>query len=170
MTKLKHLDLNQKSFKGKSNKEYLFTKDLSIRRFIEFEKLQAHVGFGLDFNDIFNKLKTVHAELDKGKLAQPVIIVHNLMNGIALNLDNRVHPAIKLCALFFNTEDEDLGDYDEEAMNRKVDDWKEYATQDFFHIAVNLVNGFIPIYKEISQSILKAEQAKLSSTDNTAEK
>jgi hypothetical protein len=119
---------------------------------------------------IFNKLKVVYEELDKGKFGQPIIIVHNLMNGIAQRIENRKHPAMELCALFINYKDEDREHFNKDDITKKIEDWSEYAVNDFFQLAANLVGGFIAIYNEISENTSKRETKKKTIINEDATK
>ena len=79
-------------------------------------------------------------------------------------LDQRHHPALMICALFVNADDEDQKVYDEAVMNSKIEDWQKegYDVNDFFHLAWNLVPSFIEVYKEDLQSISNPTQGKKS--------
>ena len=50
--KLKKIDFEGREIIGVSGKKYFIESELSIERFTEFEKLQSHVGFGVDFEGI----------------------------------------------------------------------------------------------------------------------
>lgn len=157
---LKRIDFDGKMIEGTSGRKYYIESELSIDRFTEFEKLQSHVGFGVDFDGIVNKLNDAYDKLNKSKPMDAGIIIHNLLNGIIMRMENRNHPVLEMCALFINEENEDRVKYSLDAINKKIDDWKEYDINDFFQLAFNLVKNFIPIYEEISLSI-SAEKAKL---------
>jgi len=162
----KRLDLSKKTFEA-NGKTYHFSSTMSIERFTEFERLQAHVGFGKDFKNIYEKLKVAYEHLNKNKLADAAVIIHNLVNGIADNLDKREHPILQMCSLFINADEENVDVYDEDVMLAKIDDWKKegYSIDDFFQLAFNFVEGFIPAYNEIIQNISEeAEKAMTSST------
>ena len=161
----KRLDLSKGTFEANGVK-YFFSSQMSIDRFIEFERLQAHVGFGKDFKNIYEKLKTAYDHLNKNKLADAAVIIHNLVNGIAQNLEGREHPILYMCALFVNREGEDIKLYDEDVAKQKIDDWRKegYSIEDFFQLAFNFVEGFIPAYNEIIQNISQEAEAMVSNT------
>lgn len=162
---IKRIDFKEGKIKGVSGKTYFIEKDVGVVRFQEFEKLQSHVGFGLDFHNVFNKLKDAYTDLNKSKPADAAIKLHNLMNGISMRLEDRNHPIMEMCALFINEEDENRAEFDRDKMGRKIDDWKEYSVEDFFQLAFNLVGGFIPIYEEISLNISQEKKKeKLNTT------
>jgi len=154
---LKKLDFKKKEFKANGTTYYI-ESELSIDRFRQFEKLQSHVGFGIDFEGIVNRLKDAYEYLNKSKPADAAIVLHNVLNGIISNIEGREHPIMELCALFINTKDEKRDEFNQDDINKKIADWKEYAVNDFFQLAFNLVDGFIPIYEEISQNISKKEK------------
>jgi len=150
----KHIDFNEKKFEANGS-TYYFSQTMSIDRFVEFERLQAHVGFGKDFKHIYEKLREAYDNMNKNKLADGAVIIHNLINGIAENLDKRDHPILQMCALFINREDEDKTVFDPDVNAQKIDDWKKegYAGNYLFQLAFTFVDGFITIYNEITQDI-----------------
>jgi len=162
---VKRIDFSKNKFEA-NGRTYTVSGELCIDRFVEFERLQAHVGFGIDFKSIYATLKDAYDNLNKGKMADSAVLIHNLINGIATNLDNREHPSLELCALFLNREGEDTKVFDPDVMKDKIEDWRKegYAIEDFFQLAFNFVNGFIEAYNEISQSILRAQELMGSGT------
>jgi len=109
--------------------------------------------------------------MNKSKVADAAVIIHNLLNGIAEHLDKRDHPILQLCALFINTKDEDKTVFDEGVTQEKIDNWKKegYAIEDFFQLAFNFVEGFIPAYNETIQDISqKAEKAVNNTTKKSS--
>ncbi len=168
-TEVKRLDLSKSTFVANGN-TYRFSKTMCIDRFIEFERLQAHVGFGKDFKNIYDVLKETYELLNKGKMADAAVKIHNLLNGIAMNLEKRDHPILEMCALFLNRDDENVKEYNEDIMKQKMEDWRieGYSIEDFFQLAFNFVEGFIPAYEEIIQNI--SEEAETSLAKNIGKK
>ena len=162
------LNLEEKTFMANGNK-YYYSQNMCIDRFVEFERLQAHVGFGKDFKNLYDEMKRAYDFLNTNKLADGAVVLHNLINGIAQNLEKRDHPILQLCALFINREDENVKEFDASLNDQKIEDWKKegYAIADFFQLAFNFVEGFIPAYNEIIQDISnEAEKAVASSIGN----
>lgn len=162
----KRLDFEKRPFTFEANgNKYHSTQTMSIDRYIEFDRLQAHVGFGNDFKNLYDKMKESYEHMNKMKMADAAVIIHNLMNGIAQNLDKRDHPSLQMCALFLNREGENAAVFDEDLMAEKINDWKKegYAMQDFFRLAISFVDGFYDAYEEISQSISALEERVASS-------
>jgi len=157
----KRLNFEKTPFSFEANGHtYHSTQTVCIDRFIELERLQAHVGFGKDFMYIYNKLKDAYDNMNKNKLADSAVIIHNLLNGIGQNLDKRDHPALRLCALFVNRDDEDATVLDEDLMDAKIEDWRKegYNISDFFQLATRSVNGFYDALEEITQNISEVEE------------
>lgn len=161
----KRLDFSKKTFTA-NGKEYHVSENLCIDRFMEFERLQAHVGFGKDFENIYKGLKKAYEHMNTNKLADAAVIVHNLLNGVAHNLEEREHPALQLCALFINYKGEDETIFDADIITEKIDDWRKegYAIGDFFRYAANLVAGFITVLEETTQTISEQEERLSKST------
>ena len=150
--KVKHLDQTKPTFEA-NGREYHISKDLCVARWRHFEDFQAMVGFGRTFDDLFTAFKDIWAALDEkggAKVATASIVCHNAMTGIKTKLEERHHPALMLCTLFFNYKGEDETIYDEEIMKSKINDWQEegYDINDFFREAWRLVPSFIETYNE----------------------
>ena len=139
---------------------------MTLARFIEFEKLQNHFGFGLTFSGIVNKLNDAIDYANKGKGVEAWNCIFNLKEGIAYRLEDRTHPVLLLASLFIVTEDEDLTQWNEGEQKIKIENWNKegYDVNDFFQLASNLVKDFLPIYGEISQSTSQKERPKSKPT------
>lgn len=164
---LKKLDIEQGWFEANGVK-YIVENSLSTGRFKDYEKLQHHIGFGVDFQSAFNTMKDVYEMLNKQKFADCAVKIHNYINGISQKLDDRVNPAFYMCTLFMNREGEDLTKWDEELAKRKIEDWHKegYDVQDFFSFAVQQVTGLSLAYAEVSLSSLQAEAEAMNITTN----
>lgn len=157
---LKKLDLSKGTFEGASGKKFVIQSSLSIERFIVFEKLQNYVGFGIAFEDIFNRISDAYELLNKMRPADCAVILKNIKEGVVRNQQQKTHPLLELCALFINYEDEDITKFEPEKIKAKIDDWKEYDMNGFFQLAFNCVRNLVPIYNETSQSILQEAKGK----------
>lgn len=142
------------NFMANGNK-YIVHTSLSINRFEEFEKLQVRVGYGVDFRQMFASMRKAFDYLNESQPADASVILYNLMHGIKNNLDGRDNEVLDLVCLFICREGEDLSKFDKELHKAKKEDFKiEGINMDsLFTFAFNLVNGFIPIYQEVSASI-----------------
>jgi len=162
---LKHLPFDKGEFTA-NGVTYKIKNTLTLARFVEFEKLQNHFGFGLTFEGIVKKLNESIDFANKGKGVEAWNIIYNLKEGIAYRLEDRSHPVLLLASLFIITEDEDLTAWNEYDQKIKIDNWNKegYDVNDFFQLAANLVANFLPIYTEISQSISPAEMLKSKDT------
>ena len=146
MTTLKQLDLSANSFTANGVK-YLIHPDLSFERFVQFEKLQAQIGWNVDFAIQHKALSEVWALLNKLKLAEAAVKVNNMLEGIARSMDGRQHPAFLVCTLFMCREGEDVTTWSETDAAEKIADWKkEYAVEGFFEYAFSLVKDFVTAY------------------------
>lgn len=161
---LKRLPFDKGEFMANGVK-YKIKHTLTLARFIEFEKLQNHFGFGLTFSGIVAKLDEAVDYANKGKGVQAWNCIFNLKEGIAYRIEDRTHPALLLSSLFIVTDDEDLTQWNEEEQRVKIENWNKegYDVNDFFQLASNLVANFLPIYGEVSQSI--SDKARPTSSD-----
>ena len=165
MAEKKELDLSKDSFVA-NGVTYKNRGKLSLGRFMKFEQYQVELGFGVSFEQLFNKAKDVFEDLEKGKPASAAVKQHNFINRIAQKIDERTHPVLKLCGLFICAEGEDWKTYDEAVEEKKINDWiaEGLDTQSFFTLAFNLVANFIPIYNEVSEGILNEEKKAKKTT------
>jgi hypothetical protein len=156
---VKRIDFNKNSFTA-GGVEYFIARSLTVSRFMEFEKYQNHVGFGFSFSEVYEKLTKVYKHLDKNEQNEPRIILHNLLNGIKDKLENRVHPALMMCTLFINEKDEDVSEWNEDIATRKIENWNKEGIDvaDFFTLAINLVDGYLEICEQLTQSSSKIEK------------
>lgn len=153
--KLKKLNPEARSFEA-GGKEYFIETQLSISRFHQYQIYEKEAGFGMSFKDMFSNLIKMREELNKVKFVDCAVRLDNLINGMA-KLEEKEHTLLKMCALFMNTKDEDRGDINDDMITAKIDNWKnEYEVNGFFTLALNTVNGFFTIYKEMHQSISAA--------------
>ena len=167
--KLKTLDFSKDHFEADGRK-FFIEKEVSFDRFMKHEDFEVEMGYNLTWEKLFQEDKECYELLNKSKPIDVGIIIHNRMNKIKTRLEDRVHPAWKICALFINEKDEDRTVFDELVMKSKIDAWKkEYSVLGFFHLAVNLVRDFIPIYEEVLKSISEAEKKTVESLKSLAD-
>lgn len=156
---LKHIDFDQPHFEANGTKYYI-KNTLTVERFIEFEKLQNHFGFGLSFSQVVERLNKSIDFANKGKGVEAWNVIFNLRDGIAGRIEDRTHPALLICTLFIVTEKEDITTWNEKEQSSKLEDWRKEGIdiQDFFQLTSNFVKDFIKIYRETSQNISQIER------------
>lgn len=150
---VKTLDLTKKEFMANGHK-YIISNKISIRRYAEHQKLGLKLAYGLDISEFFKNLKNAYNHLNNQKFADSAIIIHNLMNGVSkVEESSRVHPGLKMAALFINREGENLAEIDENLINEKIEDWTKegYDPSDFFTLALSSISGFREIFQESIQ-------------------
>jgi hypothetical protein len=145
---LKEMNTEEKSFMANGHK-YIVESSLSIERYIAFQKIEVELAYGVGFLGVFNAFKKALEHLNKMQLADAIVILHNTLQSIT-KLDNKKVPALDMCSLFINREDEDRRYISDEMLADKQKDWEiEGIPADFFlSIALNLVRG----YKEVLKS------------------
>ena len=148
----KEIDFSKGEFEANGVKYFIDYK-LSIARNREFERLQARLGFGTDFKTLHDNIGKAINLINGGKQVEGHAMLYNIYEMIAHKLEDRYDPALLICALFINKEGEDLAKYDEKLDKAKIDDWEKEGLKmnDFFAFALNLLDGFIAKWKELSQ-------------------
>lgn len=157
-TELVNLDLSANSFTANGHK-YLVHGTLSLGRYKEYEKLQAQISWGVDFEKQYKDLRRAWELLNQMKPAEAAVWINNMMSGVARVIENREHPALLLCTLFICREGEDLTTWDETTANEKIADWKAegFEMESFFSYAFSLVKGWRETLQDISASTLQGE-------------
>lgn len=132
-----------------NGRRYFISDKITVNRWKEYEKLQARLTYGVDFDSMFKTLSKVYSALNEKKFADCAVMVHNLMSGIKdANDDSRLHPALLMSALLINFEDEDVGVYNEQTQLEKIKDWQAEGLDilGFFAFALNAISGFRQTY------------------------
>jgi len=152
---LKQLDPTQKSFVA-NGKTYHIETRLSIARFHQYQIYEKEAGFSISFESMVNTLKEAYEDLNKVKNADAAVKINNLLMGL-VNVAEKEHVLLKMCALFMNTDDEDRGEINEDMISRKISEWEnEYEVNGFFTQALSTVSGFFRIYNEMRLIISEA--------------
>jgi hypothetical protein len=135
MNELKRLDYKCKEFTA-NGKKYYVSDTLSVERYIMFEIAQAEIQSGLDLFDIKTQLQKAIDYGNAGKGIDGWTIIKNLNDNIAKSKEN-IPAQLKLAALFFNYEGEDIRVYDEQVQMAKIQDWQKegYDVASFFFLA-----------------------------------
>jgi len=167
---VKQIPIDSPTFKA-NGKVYSITEEISVERWRHFEDLNAMVGLGRSFNEVFENIKGAYEDLNKGKQADAAVKLHNLMTGIKSKLDGRHHPALEICALFINYDKEDTAIYDEKTQAEKITDWQTegYDMKSFFQLAWRFVPKFIDVYNADLENILNQSLSKVTGISSTTE-
>lgn len=153
---MKRINFDDGKFVADGRTFYL-KESLTIERFMAYERIQTSMAFNLTFKQVFDTLKDVYELINSNKILDGGIKVYNLMAGIADKVDGKLHPALEICALFIIEEGEDTTVYDEAVTKSKIAAWKKegFEMQDFFSLAVALVQGFSESYIDFTENISK---------------
>lgn len=168
-TQIKRLDFSKNTFEANGH-TYKISTDLTVDRWQAFEKLQPKMGFGMDFETLYSRLSQAVDYANKGKGVEAWNIVLNLKESVSNKLENRMDTAMDICALFINLDGEDLRSIDPDLMQAKKNDWQieGYSALDFFHLAANVVTGFVEALQQTSLSTL--EEVKKMAAKKTKQK
>lgn len=164
MTKLIDIDFSKKVFECDGEKWYI-EDSISFDRYMKLEEIALEFGYSASFVDIFKNLRKMWDLHNQMKFAETAVILHNMMKGIVSLEDKKQDAALRICALFINTENEDRAEYNETKMLEKIQRWgKECNVRPFFHLAGSVVNGWLPAYSMTLSSFSQLEEKKKSDT------
>jgi len=165
MTELKALEwekaLNE-GIEGKSGKVYRFESELSVRRYHEAMKYKVHMSYGLEgVEALHEKLTAAYELMNSGKLADGIADIKKILVGTQ-QLSNNFYPGMMLCAIYFNTEDEDRMGFSETDMVQKAKDWEHYGITGFFTLACRLLGIQSENLRAITLTSLAKEEKPVS--------
>lgn len=156
-TEVKRIDLEKGVFTA-NGKTYRIEGNLSIERYAMYAIYEKELAYGLTVKGMYDQLKNVLKLLDKTRFVDSAVLIHDMIRGVS-KLEEREPIVLKICALYCNTEDEDRSTINEDMITKKISDWKTEGLdmRDFFQLASSSVNGFIEIYRSVTQGIMAQE-------------
>lgn len=154
---MQKIDFQKRRFKG-VEKEYLIGGSISVGRYQFFEKFQLEMAYGGDVMALYKVLHDVEDLLNKVRLVDAAVKLHNQNEQLGRIGSGREHPVLRICTLFCYTEGEDLSTWSEEQAIAKIEDWRNIDMADFFTLAANLVPGFVTLWVEASRSISQPQR------------
>lgn len=137
MNKLKQISIEESSFTANGKDYFIETGDLSIERWAKYEQLVLEMQYGVSQPQMFHKFKEIYDLNNELRFADVAVLTHNLQNGM-VSVMERQPTALKICALFMNTKDEDRGIMTDDMITHKLNDWRTegYAIGPFFQLAL----------------------------------
>lgn len=148
-----------------AGKKYYISDKLSFTKFEKLSEWSLEFGFSATFKDIFIQLRKQYDLLNQMKLADAIVVNHNLMSGI-VNLEQKNNVAFRICALFILEEGENEVEYNEAKINEKIEFWgKELDAAFFLNFAASIIPNWIAAYSLVSQSI--SEKQNQNQKSNT---
>lgn len=150
-TELKKLNPQERVFVANGNKYYI-SSELSVARFHEFQILEIEAKANMTVKDLMAKLAEIWQMINKMQFGKAAVEVYKLIEGIR-EVGHREHVLLRICALFINRENEDLGKISDDLISQKIEDWGEYEVNGFFSLALNSTNGYLKDYNKMLQII-----------------
>ena len=160
MNTLRKIDFTKEKYFECGGRKFYVSDTLSFARYRELQKISIEFGFSATFEDIFKNLSKSIEAYNKHDYFNMSIILYKIQEGIK-NLDEKDDPALRICALFINEENEDITVYNEALMKSKIDCWGGALSIDpFFYLAASLVPYWTNVYELHIRDGLKSEPAQ----------
>lgn len=149
--KLKRIDFDSKKVIGKSGIVYrIEAEHCSVGRFQQYEEKAVSLGFGTSFKGIFETIAEIYKVATNGapgngdsniaalhKIAE---LAYGQMTGIKDRTSTK--DEFLFCTLFINADDEDRSTWNLDLAEKKVEDWVEYDSRDFFLCSLSGIEGY----------------------------
>lgn len=155
---LRKIDFEKEKYFECDGKKFYVKESLSFVRYRELQRISLEFGFSATFEDIFLNLAKSVESYNKHDYFNMSIVLYKIQEGIK-NLEQKDDPALRLCALFIDEENEDPTVYNEAMMKAKIDCWgRELSIDPFFYLAASLVPYWTNVYELHIRSGLKLEE------------
>lgn len=158
MTSLRSIDFSKEKYFECGGKKFYIRESLSFTRYKEMQKIMVEFGFSATFDDIFKKLKESVESYNKLDFFNMSVTIYKILEGVK-DIQTKDDPALRLCALFIDEENEDPTKYDESQMKAKIDCWgSELEVGPFFYLATSLVPTWMYAYQAVIRNGLNMSQ------------
>jgi len=156
---LKTIDIKTKSFTANGKEYFIEMGGISMERFIEYEKLQVELGYGVTFIQLYEAIKESYELTNKQRFADLAVKLYNILQGVKTFEERRI-PAFELCALFINEKDENRGIITKDMIANKLSDWEAEGLDavPFFQLAVSSLQNFSTAYNVAIQIASELEK------------
>jgi len=160
MKKLRRIDFEKEKYFECGGRKFWQDDAPSFVRYRIAQKIMLEFGYSATFIDIFNNLKKAIDFYNKHDYFNMSVTIYKIQEGI-VNLDEKEDPALRLCALFLNEQDEDTTKYNEAEMQSKIDCWaSELEVGPFVCLARDIVADWMPTYQLVIRSGLTPNPEK----------
>lgn len=131
-------------FKGKSGKVYRINNQLNITRYSAFQKLSLQFGYGVSFQNFYNRIDGVIQMVNdigagKGRYIDLALELDSLQKSALDSSTSDFDMGFYLASLYIVSDSEDLTTWDTDSATEKIKDWVEYDSQDFFTLNEHFV-------------------------------
>lgn len=129
MKTLEKLTPKSVEFQAGGKTYFIQLDQLSVKRYEVYQVLSPKLGFGVSIGDHFNRYKNIHKALSTGNDVMGAItksykLAYEGMQAVKDFNERKYLDVLMLCALFCNTADEDISDFNEAKMIKKCEDFE----------------------------------------------
>lgn len=162
-----HIDWEKRQITGKSGKIYKISPEtITAGRAAEFEIRSILLPYRVNFETIFKlNAKTIDilrgieiGKIKVGALMEIIQEYENLQKGLYDFQLAKRSTIVEFCGLFCNYEGEDVGNYNEDIIREKYEDWKEIPEVDFFLLCAQAIPYFRDYLRTIKEEIENSPQ------------
>jgi hypothetical protein len=147
-----------------NGRRYTICQTFTIERYAIYQKLERELGYGMTFKSMFDRVNLALAQLNKMKLVDAIVTLNDLQRGMSIIEEKEPH-VLRVCALVFNRDDEDVRVITEDMITEKIKDWKAEGLEmdGFFRYALLTLDGYKERYQSVTRiiSALEAAEEKL---------
>lgn len=136
-------DIDSKQITANGNTYYL-ESELSIERFIAFQKLEVELAYQTGFAGVMKALDRAKVFLNKTDFVSASVEITNIQDVMRKSDKDKRIPSIDICSLFLNTKDEDRRWITDQMLEEKQKDFEAEGipVSFFLTLAQNLVIGY----------------------------
>lgn len=151
--------------------KYNIEGSLSMARYIEYLKLEIEFGYNAGYAGVYKEVTKAIGHLNKTNFVDSAVTLTRILEGQG-NLQNKYIPAVNICGLFFNTDDEDRRVITDEMLDKKIKNWEKEGIEVgfFLKMASVLVRGYQKNYESSSQNTSREEKKETGSINHSLSK
>lgn len=141
-------------FVGKSGNVYKVQQTLTAGRYPELLICQEKLKYNRPIEESWEMINKAVELQNKMQFVDSSAILVNLRDGV-LDVQKARSHVFMTCALFCNTDNENIAEVNIDKLDEKIADWEEYAYDDFFTLVGTMFPFYFKVYEQLTQAIIQ---------------
>ena len=142
---------------GISGKKYLIHDSVSAGRYSHLTRIEAEMHTSHAIQDTVKTARKAWEFFNKSEFANGVVTLNNIINEGERAVNQLPDRMLLYCSLFINSEDENVGEWNEAQAAEKIADWKMIDIRFFLACIVRFQTHFISDYDTKTPNVLEVE-------------
>lgn len=145
------LSPNTSKFEAGGNMYYI-EDNISAGRYPHFLKMEAELGFGVNFSGLVASITNAYQSLNDRRDADAAVQLQKLLER-SVSVAEKKPISLYFASLFINTADEDRSQWDIPKAEKKINDWANIDVSFFLGVCLARMRDSSKRYQEIAELI-----------------